>query len=260
MIGVVRAPAWHKISACLIFTFAATKARLWFNKNALLLVKNALMMMRTIFIVACLLPLPVAAWEDDAVLSFISQANPAIQAQRHVSQAYAKPDSVTWALQNTSLSARLGYGGTEFRDDPYTAYGGLQFNIPLSSVKEEREQALKLASEAKELEDLSTRVILDIAQLRSLESELAASDVKRKFLKEKAAWLKQRIDQGFSSEMDQLWAIGDKLNSEDATVAKATVLINTQRYKLAKYAGEQWPVLLAYLQGRTQSLGGENHG
>lgn len=200
------------------------------------------------------------AWEDDVVLSFISQVNPVIHAQRNVSKAYAEPDTVTWALRNTSLSARLGYGGTEFRDDPYTAYGGLQFNIPLSSIKEEREQALKLAAEAKEMEDLHTRVIMDMAQLRSLESELAASDVKRKFLKEKAAWLKKRIEEGYSSEMDQLWTIGDKLNSEDAMVAKATVLINTQRYKLAKYAGSEWQTLLAYLEGKTQTLGGGRDG
>jgi hypothetical protein len=216
------------------------------------------MKVRIILIVALFLPFPVAAWEEDAVLSFISQVNPVIRAQRDVSKAYAQPDTVTWALQNTTLSARLGYGGTEFRDDPYTAYGGLQFNIPLSSIKEEREQALKLAAEAKETEDLHTRVIMDIAQLRSLESELAASDVKRKFFKEKAAWLKERIDQGYSSEMDQLWVIGDKLNSEDATVAKATVLINTQRYKLAKYAGSEWPTLLAYLQGKTPNIGGRD--
>ena len=218
------------------------------------------MNVRIILIVACFLPFPVAAWEDDAVLSFISQVNPVIHAQRNVSKAYAEPDTVTWALRNTSVSARLGYGGTDFRNEPYTAYGGLQFNIPLSSIKEEREQALKLAAEAKEMEDLHTRVIMDMAQLRSLESELAASDVKRKFLKEKAAWLKDRIEKGYSSEMDQLWTIGDKLNSEDALVAKATVLINTQRYKLAKYAGGEWQTLLAYLEGKTQTIGGGNHG
>lgn len=76
-------------------------------------------------------------------------------------------------------------------------------------------------------------------------------------LKEKAAWLKERIEQGYSSEIDQLWVLGDKLKSEDATVAKATVLINTQRYKLAKYAGSEWPILLAYLQGKTPNIGGE---
>ncbi|WP_161624028.1 hypothetical protein [Methylohalobius crimeensis] len=38
-----------------------------------------------------LMPLRAVAWEDDAVLSFISRANPILQAQRHVTQAYAKP-------------------------------------------------------------------------------------------------------------------------------------------------------------------------
>jgi hypothetical protein len=49
---------------------------------------------RIAFIVALMLPFRVVAWEDDAVLSFISRANPIIQAQRHVTQAYAKPDAV----------------------------------------------------------------------------------------------------------------------------------------------------------------------
>jgi hypothetical protein len=205
-----------------------------------------------------LLPLRAAAWEDDAVLTFISQANPIIAAQRGVTQAYAKPDTVTWALQNTSLSGRLGFGGTEFRDDPYTVYGGLQISIPLSSIKEEREQALKAVAEAKEIDDLHTKVILDIAQLRQMESELAASDVRRQFLKEKAAWMKERINEGYSSEMDQLWTIGSKLNEEDALSAKIGVLAKTQRYKLAKYAGGEWRTLLAYLEGKTETLGGSD--
>lgn len=55
------------------------------------------------------------------MLTFISRSNPIVQAQRNVTQAYAKPDAATWALRNTSLSARVG-----LRDDPYAAYGGLQ--------------------------------------------------------------------------------------------------------------------------------------
>ena len=110
--------------------------------------------MRTIFIVALILPLRVAAWDDDAVLNFIIQANPILQAQRNVTQAFAEPDALTWALQNTSLSGRLGLGGTDFRDDPYTVFGGLQINIPLSSIKEEREQALKLVAQAKAMDDM----------------------------------------------------------------------------------------------------------
>jgi len=213
------------------------------------------MTVRILFIVTLLWPFQVTAWEDDKVLSFISQANPIIIAQRNVTKAYAKPDSLTWALQNTAISGRIGAGGTDFRNDPYTAYGGVQISIPLSSIKEEREQALKLVAEAKEIDDLHTKVILDIAQLRTLESELAASEVRRKFLKEKAAWLKQRLDEGYSSEMEELWSIGSKLNDEDALIAKVNVLANTQRYKLARYAGNDWQILLAYLEGKTKTLG-----
>jgi hypothetical protein len=223
-----------------------------------LLTKNAFIIMRTILIVALILPLRVAAWDDDAVLNFIIQANPILQAQRNVTQAFAEPDAMTWALQNTSLSGRLGLGGTDFRDDPYTVFGGLQINIPLSSIKEEREQALKLVAEAKAVDAMHTQVIMDIAQLRTLESELAASAVRRQFLKEKAAWVKDRIDQGYSSEMDELWTLGAKVNTEDALIAKIDVLAKTQRYKLAKHAGAHWQTLLAYLEGRNNSLGGRH--
>jgi hypothetical protein len=62
---------------------------------------------------------------------------------------------------------------------------------------------------------MNAKVLLDIAQLRQMESELAASEVRRKFLKEKAAWLKQRINKGYSSEMNELWTIGSKVIAVD---------------------------------------------
>ena len=203
-------------------------------------------------------PFKIMAWEDEAVLSFISQVNPLILAQRNVSSTFEKPSAMTWALRNTSLSGRLGFGGTDFRDDPYTVFSGLQINIPLSSIKEEREQAMKLVSEAKAVDSIHSKVIGDISTLRTLESELAASEVRRKFLKEKAAWIKKRIEKGYSSEMNELWAIGSKLNSEDALIAKVDVLAKTQRYKLSKYAGTEWKSLLAYLEGQVDTLGGHN--
>jgi len=216
------------------------------------------MINRLVVIVALLLPLRVIAWEDEAVLSYISQVNPLILAQRNVSTTFEKPNALTWALRNTSLSGRLGFGGTDFRDDPYTVLGGLQINIPLSSIKEDREQAMKLVSEAKAMNDVSVKVIADIVKMRTLESELAASEVRRKFLKQKAKWIKQRIEKGYSSEMNELWTIGSKLNSEDALIAKVDVLAKTQRYKLSKYAGVEWKVLLAYLEGQGDTLGGHD--
>jgi hypothetical protein len=210
--------------------------------------------MRILLIVALFLPFQAMAWEDEKVLAFISQTNPIILAQRNVTNAYAKPDSLTWALQNTALSGRVGVGGTDFRSDPYTAYGGLQINIPLSSIKEEREQAIKQVDEARTIEEMHTRAMLDIAQLRQYEADLQAAEVRRSFLKEKAAWLNKRIEEGYSSELNELWTIGSKLNAEDAAVAKVNVLAGTQRYKLARYAGEQWKTLLAYLEGKHEIL------
>ena len=95
---------------------------------------------------------------------------------------------------------------------------------------------------------------MDMAKLRLLESELAASTVRREFLKKKAAWVKERIDKGYSGEIDTLWTLGEKINTEDALVAKNTLQSQTQRHKLARYAGDHWKILLAYLEDDTTAL------
>lgn len=213
---------------------------------------------RTMFIISLFWPLQALSWEDDAVLEFISRTNQLLQAHRNVTQAYAKPDTVNWVLQNSALVARLGAGGTDFSQSPYTAYGGIQLNVPLSSVALEREQAIKRVAEQKEVTDMQANIILDITTLRTMESELAASDVRSKFLKEKGAWQKERVEKGYSSEVDQLWVIGANLNAEDALVAKYAIQVKTQRYKLARYAGEDWKTLLKYLEGKIKTLGDDD--
>lgn len=205
-----------------------------------------------------LMPIQALAWEDARVLEFIIQTNPVIRSQHKVSEVYAVPGALTWVLENTTFSGKAGLGGTDFIESPYTVYGGLQFNIPLSSRKEEREQAIKLVAEKKAIDGINTQVMNDMANLRLLESELAASRVRREFLKKKAAWVKERIDKGYAGEIDTLWTLGEKINTEDALVAKNTLQSETQRHKLARYAGEQWKTLLAYLKGDEQALRGSD--
>lgn len=200
-------------------------------------------------------PLQALAWEDARVLEYIVSTNPVIQSQIEVSNIYAVPDALTWVLENTTFSGKAGIGGTDFRDDPYTVYGGLQFNIPLSSRKEEREQAIKRVAEKKAIDSINTSVMTDMAKLRLLESDLAASKVRREFYKKKAKWVQERIDQGYSSDMGILWTLGEKINTEDALVAKNTLQSQTQRHRLARYAGEHWKTLLAYLKGDETALG-----
>jgi hypothetical protein len=107
----------------LLFVFDITKYKFCINKNKY--------MLRVAWLILFLLmPFQVIAWEDDKVLSFISQANPIIQAQHNVTKAYAKPDSVTWALQNTSISGRLGFGGTDFRDRGLRRSGAIMGSFP----------------------------------------------------------------------------------------------------------------------------------
>jgi len=201
------------------------------------------------------MPLQAIAWDDARVLAFIANTNPVIRSQYQVSEVYAVPSALDYVLENTTFSGKAGLGGTDFRETPYTVYGGLQFNIPLSSRKEEREQAIKQVAEKKAIDGINTSVMTDMAKLRLLESELEASSVRREFLKKKAAWVKERIDQGYASDMDKLWTLAEKINTEDALVAKNTLQSETQRHRLARYAGKQWQTLLAYLKGDEMALG-----
>ena len=50
-------------------------------------------------------------------------------------------------------------------------------------IKEGREQAMKHVSEVKAMDGISMKVIADIVKMRTLELELAASDVRHKFLR-----------------------------------------------------------------------------
>ncbi|MBE0472056.1 MAG: hypothetical protein IBX55_21435 [Methyloprofundus sp.] len=201
------------------------------------------------------MPLQAIAWEDARVLAFIANTNPVIRSQQQVSDVFAVPSALDYVLENTTFSGKAGFGGTDFIETPYTVYGGLQFNIPLSSRKEEREQALKQVAEKKEIDSINTSVMTDMAKLRLLESELEASKVRRAFFQKKAKWIKERIDQGYASDMDKLWTLAEKINTEDALVAKNTLQSETQRHRLARYAGEQWQTLLAYLNGDESVLG-----
>lgn len=214
------------------------------------------MFIRSTLYLSLFIPLQAIAWDDARVLAFISNTNPVIRSQHQVSKVYAVPSALNYVLENTTFSGKAGFGGTDFRDTPYTVYGGLQFNIPLSSRKEEREQAIKQVAEKKAIDSINTSVMTDMAKLRLLESELEASSVRREFLKKKSAWVKERIDQGYASDMDKLWTLAEKINSEDALVAKNTLQSTTQRHRLARYAGERWKALLAYLKGDETALRG----
>jgi len=109
------------------------------------------MFIRSTLYLALFMPLQAIAWDDARVLAFIANTNPVIRSQHQVSEVFAVPSALDYVLENTTFSGKAGLGGTDFRETPYTVYGGLQFNIPLSSRKEEREQAIKQVAEKRQL-------------------------------------------------------------------------------------------------------------
>jgi hypothetical protein len=198
-------------------------------------------------IIAMFLSSNAIAWEEEKVVEFITHTNQMLMSHLMVMDAYKKPDTFNWIVQNTSLVARLGAGGTDFSQAPYTAYAGIQLNVPLSSISIDRQNSLQRVQEAKDVTELDRQLMEDITLLRSMETDIDAANIRKEFLKQKAAWQKKRVEEGYSAELDQLWVIGQALNTEDALIAKTEKQAKTQKFKIARYAGDSWKTLLNYL-------------
>jgi hypothetical protein len=190
---------------------------------------------------------PASAWDEQQALDFIKAHNPVLKSYRDVGKKYRPPaKTLDRMLEYTSLYGRAGAGGTDYLDNPLTLQAGVQISIPLSSTMEQREFALKAQEEIRAIDQLKSRVLADIAKLREHEADLAAVQRRITFYSDKSEWLQQRVKDGLA-EVTELWDIGQKLNDERATSDKLIILVDSQRYQLAHYSGEQWPRLLAYL-------------
>ena len=200
-------------------------------------------------------PLGVRAWEEQRVLEFVMVNNPVVRAQRTVTDEFTPPSGVMARMQEyTSAYGRAGVGGTDFlsgEDEPFVLQAGIQISIPLAGTKERREHALKMVEETRAMDELRGKVLADIASLRQHEADLDASETRLKFYESKSEWLQKRVKDGFSDSAE-LWDIGQKLHEERATAERLRTLAASARYQLASYAGEQWQVLLGYLDGKRE--------
>jgi hypothetical protein len=209
-----------------------------------------------------LLSLGAGAWEEEPVLEYILAYNPLIQAQRTVTDQYQPPATWRKLLEHTSVYARAATGtstsvsqaGETTVSTPMTV--GIQVTIPLASPKEQREHAEKRAQELAKLDEVRSRILQDMAQLRQHEANLVAAEAQREFFSKKSEWLQDRVKQGYE-EAEVLWDNSQKLNALAAEVMKLKLLVDSQRQQLAHYAGEHWKELLAYLQGKRQRLAKE---
>ncbi len=199
------------------------------------------------------LPSPARAWEEQRVLEFVLSNNPVVMAQRTVTDRFTPPSGVMDRMREyTSAYGRAGVGGTDFlsgEDQPFILQAGVQISIPLASTKERREHALKYVEETRALAELRSKALANIASLRQHEADLGASEVRLEFYESKSGWLQQRVKDGFSDSVE-LWDMGQKLHEERAAAQRLRTLAASARYQLASYAGEQWQVLLAYLEGK----------
>jgi hypothetical protein len=192
----------------------------------------------------------VAAWEEDPVLEYVMAYNPLIRTHKDITQTYAPANSFKERLyRNTSLYAQAGIGGTEFQaEQGVTLIAGARINIPLTSSKEKREFAEKLAGEVEKIDAIRQAVIADMAELRQLEAKLERAKTEQAFWDAKSQWLQERVEKGYE-DVDKLWDIGRKLNESTASLIETDLLIQSQRRTLAQHAGAQAAVLQHYLAG-----------
>ena len=190
------------------------------------------------------------AWDAQQVLEFVLAHSPLLRAYHQVTTRYSPPDSA-WeqVLQHSSLYGRAGTGGTDYRDNSVVLQAGVQIAIPLASIREQREQALKAVEEIRAIDEVRGKVLADIGQLRQQETDLKAAETRTGFYEKKSDWLQERVTAGYE-DTAALWDIGQRLTEERSTTERLRALVASQRYRLAQYAGDQWAELLAYLEGK----------
>jgi len=193
--------------------------------------------------------LPAFAWDEQKALDFIMANNSMLRSYRMVSAEYAPVnDTMSRMLEYTTFYGRAGAGGTDYRDQPLVIQAGVQINVPLASTKERRQFAMKAVEERRAIDEIRGKVMLDLAQLRQHEADLAATAKRLKFYEDKSGWLKKRVEEGYD-DVAMLWDIGQKLNEERAASDRLTILLSSQQFQVAHYAGERWEVLMGYLKG-----------
>jgi hypothetical protein len=205
-----------------------------------------------------LLPSVALGWEEEAAIAFILAYHPVVTAQRAVAVAYRPPSLGRQVMEHTSVylraasgtSSTVSEGGDTTTTSPMTV--GIQLNIPLSSPKEQREFSQQALAEATRIDEVRSRVLVDLAKLRELEAERAAIQERLGFYRSKADWLQERIKKGYEGDIEKLWEAAQKQNSEAAAVKRLDLLLTAQRRQVAHLAGDHWEPLFNYLadQGR----------
>ena len=207
-----------------------------------------------------LLALPARAWEEEQAIAFILAWHPVVAAQRAVATAYQPPTWTRRVMEHTSFyiraasgtSTTVSEGGDATTSDPMTV--GVQINIPLASPREQREYAQQALAEATRIDEVRNRALTDLGKLRELEAEQAAVRERLDFHRSKADWMQERIKKGYEGDVEKLWETAQKQNTEAAAVKRLDLLLDAQRRQVAHYAGEQWSLLLDYLQGKVKRL------
>lgn len=205
-------------------------------------------MIRKLITVLLLFPAAAFCWEEEQVISFILSANSLLIAHNTaVSDLSGSTSFGNRFLDNAKYFGKLSTGGTDFRDEDLTIITGIKVDIPVRSTQERRKRESDITSHIAAVHNINQQLQVDLAQLRQSEAELVSVDTRVAFVRDKTAWLKERVDQG-SENVAILWEVTEKKTELVARKAELEILIRSQRHKVARYADSRWRDLLAYLE------------
>jgi hypothetical protein len=198
-------------------------------------------------------PALAAAWEEEPAIAFILAYHPVATAQRQATAAYQPPGTLRRMMEHTSFYVRAASGtSSTVSDTGETTTSslltvGIQVNIPLASPRERREFTQQALAEATRIDEIRSRALTDLAQLRELEAERAATQARLDFNQSKADGLQERVNPGDEGDLEKRWDAEQKQNAEAAAMQRLELLIDAQRRQVAHTAGEQWEPLFRSL-------------
>ena len=204
-------------------------------------------MFNRLFALLCLFSTQAVAWDEERVIDFILSTNALLIA--HHSAISDLSTTATFGnrfLDNASYFGKISTGGTDFRDEDLTMMTGIKVDIPVRSTQERRRRESDITGHIAAVHTLNTQIQDDLAALRQSEAELVSVDTRVSFVRDKTAWLKERVDQG-TENVSVLWEVTEKKTELEARKSELDILIQSQRHKVARYADSRWRDLLAYL-------------
>lgn len=204
------------------------------------------------------------AWEDSVALHFVQQHHPVLNAQHMMTDSLQEPEIWQAMLNHTHVVARLNMGGIPFAPGTEnatatlpihgaSASGGLSLSLPLGESGIRHDMHQQRLREAETEMRILEQVLTDLLELHQREEAIRMTQERIAELENDIRIMAIRIQAGLSP-LDALNTGKNNLYQQRLLLDQQHVLLAAWQHKVSRYAGEQWQMLLGYLQGMQQHL------